>query len=268
MDNILTTKDKWEDVWGNVRLPYVTTPNYDIKKQLESRLPKTNQHSFIEIGCAPGGYMAWFNRTFGYKVSGIEYAEKAAAMTIKNMEVQGIDADVLVGDFFAHDFSQKYDVVFSAGFIEHFRNMNPVVERICNLSKRFVVTIVPNIYGINGAISKTIRPGVYAEHNPIDVPTLELIHRNCGMKTLFCNYVGGLQCVLPGAQTAFFNKHKYCARAVNTPVHVLNRLSLEIGKLLCCTPRLRLLSTSLMYLGRKDTSYSNSIVPGKKTDFE
>ncbi len=58
--------------------------------------------------------------------------------------------------------------------------------------------------------------------------------------------------ILPGAQTAFFNKHRYCARAINAPVRVFNRLSTEIGKLLCYTPRLRLLSNSLMYIGVKN----------------
>lgn len=251
MDNILTTKDKWEDVWGNVRLPYVTTPNYDIKEQLESRLPKTNQHSFIEIGCAPGGYMAWFNKTFDYKVSGVEYAEKAAAMTTKNMKVQGIDAAVLVGDFFAHDFSQKYDVVFSRGFIEHFRDMSPVVERICSLSKRFVVTIVPNIYGINGAIRKVFNPRGYAEHNPIDVPMLKSLHAQCGMKTLFCDYVEGVQFIRPFGHYRFIKEHRYCEHIVHAPVIAFNRLSATTGDFLSYTPRSQMLSASLMYIGSK-----------------
>ena len=60
--------------------------------------------------------MAYFNKTFGYRVSGIEYAEVAAATTVPNMNIQEIDADVHVGDFFTYDFSQKqYDVVFSGG---------------------------------------------------------------------------------------------------------------------------------------------------------
>lgn len=44
--------------------------------------------------------MAYFNKNFGYSVSGIEYVEDAAATTKRNMEIQGIHADVLNLDFF------------------------------------------------------------------------------------------------------------------------------------------------------------------------
>ncbi len=192
MDNALTTKDKWESVWAGAKLPTVTKPMYDIQKQLESYLPRTDTRSFIEIGCAPGGWMAYFNNHFAYSVSGLEYAEVAAEATKKNMAMLAIDAVVLVQDFFTFDcVRQKYDIVFTAGFIEHFRNGSSVVQQICALSRQYVVTIVPNLYGINGFISKTIRPKIYAEHNPIDVTTLDLMHRNCGMEPFSAAHMAG-----------------------------------------------------------------------------
>ena len=267
--NTLTTKDKWEAIWAGTKLPIIVRPVHDVHKQLESYLPKSNAHSLIEIGCAPGGWMAYFHSTFGYSVSGLEYAEVAAETTKRNMHMQAIDAEVLVQDFFALDCDgNKYDIVFSRGFIEHFCDVSDVVERLCALSRQYVVTIVPNCLGVNGMISKTIRPKVYAEHNPIEASTLDLLHRNCGMETLFCNYTGGVRFVSPGAHNAFFSKHKTCARAVNAPVHVFNRLSMEAGKLLCYTPRLRLLSDSLMYVGRKRESNASSVAVKKETDPE
>ena len=83
MDNTMTTKDKWEAVWAGIKLPTVTKPVYDIQNQLESYLPRTGARSLIEIGCAPGGWMAYFNNHFSYSVSGLEYAEAAAEATKK-----------------------------------------------------------------------------------------------------------------------------------------------------------------------------------------
>lgn len=269
MDNALTTKDKWESVWAGVKLPTVARPVHDTQKQLHSFLPRTSGCSLIEIGCAPGAWMAYFSNHFGYSVSGLEYAEAAAEATRDNMAMLAIDADVLVQDFFTLDCEQnRHDIVFSLGFIEHFRDVSSVVQRICALSRQYVVTIVPNLYGINGFISRTIRPEVYAEHNPIDASALDLMHRHCGMETLFCDYINGVQFIAPGAHTTFFNKHKYCARAVNAPVIAFNCLSTKIGKLLCCTPRLRMLSSSLMYVGKKDLPNSNCIITAGETDFE
>lgn len=196
--------------------------------------------------------MAYFNKRFGYRVAGLEYAEAAAETTKLNMKLLAIDADVFVQDFFTFDCAKsKYDIVFSAGFIEHFRDPSPVMDRIVALSRRYVVTIVPNLFGVNGFIGKTIQSKVYAEHILIDVPALDLLHVNCGLKTLFCDYVGGVRLIAPGAHNEFFNKHRYCARIVNKPAGVFNRLSMSMGAFLHYIPRSRLLSDSLLYIGSK-----------------
>lgn len=252
MNNKLTSKDKWEAEWSGIKLPAIYKPVYDVKKLFRLYLPKSTNSTFIEIGCAPGKYMAYFNKNFGYKVCGLEYAEVAAEMTKKNLEMQEIDAEILVQDFFTYDCKQnKYDVVFSAGFIEHFTNTSSVVQRLCDLSGEYVVTIVPNLYGVNGFISKTIRPKVFAEHHLIDAKKLEQIHKEWDLETMFCNYVGGIRFIMPGEHTAFFKKHVNFARAVNIPVRLLNRLSMEIGRILHFTVRSKELSQNLMYIGKK-----------------
>jgi 23S rRNA U2552 (ribose-2'-O)-methylase RlmE/FtsJ len=249
MDNRLTTKAKWEAVWAGTTLPVVRTPTHDIQKQLETHLPRGHGVSLIEIGCAPGGWMAYFSQHFGYCVTGLEYVETAAEVTTVNMRLLHIDARVLVKDFFALDC--KHDVVFSAGFVEHFREPSPVVEMLCSLSQQYVVTIVPNVRGVNGFISRTLRPSVYAEHYPIDVAMLDHMHARCGLKTLFCNYVGGARFIMPAAHHAFFRKHEWCAIALNAPFYVWNRLSNQVHRYGIPIPRTTLWSDSLLYVGKR-----------------
>ncbi len=252
MDNTLTTKEKWEAVWAGRKLPIVNKPVHDVQQQLETYLPKCGIRTLIEIGCAPGGWMAYFHKQFRYRVAGLEYAEAAAAATKVNMRLLGIDADIFLQDFFTFDCdSNSYDIVFSAGFIEHFRDVSVVMNRIYSLSQEYVVTIVPNAFGINGFISKTIRPKVYSEHNPIDVLTLDALHAACGLRTLFCDYVAGVRFVMPAQSNDFFNRHKRCARAINMPVCVLNRLSNQLQRFGAFGPRSRLFSDSLLYIGVK-----------------
>ena len=253
MDNTLKNKEKWENVWAGVKLPTVAKPAYDVQRQFESFLPKTAAVcSLIEIGCAPGRWMAYFDREFGYHVSGLEYAEVAAAITRKNLDMQGVQGEILVQDFLSWEFElRRYEVVFSAGFIEHFRDVAPVMERICGLSSRFVVTIVPNLCGINGVIRKLFSPKNFAEHVPIDASTLEALHARCGMRKLFCGYVGGVQFVPPGDGSRFYREHRNWARIVYVPVVTLNQLSMKLGKILKYTPNSRMLSNILMYIGEK-----------------
>jgi SAM-dependent methyltransferase len=240
-------------VWAGVELPHVYWPDHDTQTQLTKYLPIDAGYSLIEIGCAPGGWLAYFNRQFKYAVSGVEYAKNAAAATYRNMSLLGIEAEILTQDFFLLDCERnKYDLVFSAGFIEHFLDLSPVMDRICALSRRYVITIVPNTFGINGCISKTIRPTVYAEHNPIDAATLDFIHTERRIKTLFCDYVGGVRLIMPGSGNKFFEKHNNYARVVNAPVKVLNHISEALVRGLSFVPRTRLFSDRLLYIGIKD----------------
>ena len=252
MENTLTTKGKWEAVWAHRELPIIASPAVDVQRQLDRFLPHPGAHSLVEIGCAPGGWMAYFDKKYGYRVAGLEYADAAAELTKQNMRMQKINASVFVQDFFDFDFeNNRYDIVFSAGFVEHFRDVPFVVEKICKASNKYVVTMVPNLFGINGVISKTIRPEVYAEHTPIDVDMLESNHGKCGLKTLFCGFVGGPRFIMPGANNAFFEKHKLCARLVNIPFYCFNQVSEQSQRRDFPTLRTRLLSDCILYVGMK-----------------
>jgi len=122
-----------------------------------------------------------FHLTIEYSVAGIEAAREAAALTCRNLEMQKIPAEIRREDFFLSEFEpESYDIVFSAGFIEHFRDLPPVVGRIRPIARRYVVTMAPNLFGLNGMISRKIRPAVYADHTPIDSSLLEKLHRDPG----------------------------------------------------------------------------------------
>ncbi len=81
MDDRLTTKKYWSQFWHGISLPIITRPSPDIQKVLDNILPKSKDISLVEIGCAPGGMMAYFYRHFGYSVAGIEYVDDAVALT-------------------------------------------------------------------------------------------------------------------------------------------------------------------------------------------
>jgi hypothetical protein len=254
MGNNLRSKEQWEKTWAGTKVPTIAKPTYDVYMKLKSYLPeKMCTCSFIEIGCSPGRWMAFFNKKFDYQVSGIEYAEDAASITLENLNLHGIQAEIFVEDFLSWDYhTRKYEVVFSAGFIEHFRDLAYVVEKICGLSSRYVVTMVPNLYGINGFIRKTFNSRGFAEHIPIDVHTLESLHKRCKVKTLFCDYVGGIQFVPPGDGSQFFRKHRNCAKLIYIPFIMFNLLSTQLWRYLQMTPNSRLFSNSLMYIGEKE----------------
>jgi SAM-dependent methyltransferase len=207
--------------------------------------------TFLEIGCAPGGWMAYFNRRFGYSVAGIEYTIQGANLTSRNMEILEIDAQVIHADFLKHDWNgRQFDVVFSAGFIEHFRNPVDVIKTVSRLSRRYVVTLVPNVHGVNGLISKTIRPLVYAEHNPLRRRNLIEIHAPW-FRSLFSDYIGGMRFIMPAAQREFFARHRVLATVLNVPFRSFNAVSSALTRWEYLTPRNQNVTDSILYIGAR-----------------
>jgi len=75
----LTEKKYWDNHWDKVRLPAIIEPttkhpiNKEVIRVFEKFLPK-KKLSAVEIGGAPGQYIAYLNKYHGYKASVIEYS--------------------------------------------------------------------------------------------------------------------------------------------------------------------------------------------------
>ena len=62
--------------------------------------PPSGDLSFIEIGCAPGGWMAYFARQFGYRVTGVDYVRSACDKTTENLRLLSVTGKVVNADVF------------------------------------------------------------------------------------------------------------------------------------------------------------------------
>ena len=166
----LMTRDYWSKTYRReprMRLPsslFVGTRN--IQRILLPHI-KT-QMSFLEIGCAPGKILAWVANTFDAHVSGVDYAETGIEMSKKLFLSLGIEADLRCEDIFDTTFeSGSFDVVYSAGLIEHFNDPSDVVRRHIDLCKPggISIIVIPNYGGIYGMIQKCLDPENLALHN-------------------------------------------------------------------------------------------------------
>lgn len=251
--NELTSKDYWEDVWDGVKLPIVAAPSKHLEDLLEQHVfRKLDCPSFLEIGCAPGAYMAYANRKWSAQVSGVEYAEKAAAATRTNLAVQNVEAEVIVSDVFQLLPSPDYDIVFSMGFVEHFNNTDEVIKVISRFSRRFVVTAVPNLFGVNGAISKLVRPDVYHGHVAIKPEELRRWHEDAAFETVWCGYVEGFRFIFPASKTRFFERHRKVSFVINLPFRAWNVFQeFILGRYFGVWPQSSTFSRTILYIGEK-----------------
>lgn len=244
----------WENVWENVNLPQEKKAKdvHEFHHVFKKILPADNL-KLIEIGCAPGSWLVYFHKCFHYSVSGIEYAPKAYETTAKNLKILNIPGEIFLADFF--DFNHApYDVVFSSGFIEHFEEVTPVIQKIVNLCSSnggFVITIIPSMQGLNRWISKCFRPRVAAGHFPIKKKQLINHHECCGLKTRYCNYIGSFHFAIPIAKNKFSREHPSISAILNLPFYKWNRIISKLTEKIEMYPKFPFLTNGIIYIGEK-----------------
>jgi cyclopropane fatty-acyl-phospholipid synthase-like methyltransferase len=242
----------WEDAWKNVRIPAERKAKgiHEIHHILKKILP-AGKLKLIEIGCAPGSWLAYFHNCFHYSISGIEYAPKAYEKTVENLKILNIPGAIHQANFFEFD-HEPYDVVFSTGFIEHFENVAPVIQKIVNLcafNGGYVVTIIPSMQGINWWISKTFRPQVAAGHFPIKREELIKYHEQCGLETRYCNYIGSFHILTPIEKNKFSKDHPLVSAILNVPFRAWNRIVNILTRTMGLYPKFSYLTNSIIYIG-------------------
>lgn len=165
-----TTVGHWEGVWQPQPRPSlpsslnVTTRN--LQRLLRSHVPAGAR--FLEIGCAPGKLLAWVAARLHAQVSGLDYSSVGIERTRTLFEALNLQADLRHEDVFTTSFAAgSFDVVYSAGVIEHFDDPRLIIARHVDLlaSRGLALVAIPNYGGIYGRLQARLDPENLAIHN-------------------------------------------------------------------------------------------------------
>jgi len=167
-------------------------------------LPKNKNAKALEVGSAPGDFLVRLHQTYGFIPYGVEYSEPGVIQNKNLFHSYNIDADnVIHADFFDDKFQERYkehfDIVISRGFIEHFNDLENVIDKHVNLlagGGRLIVSI-PNLnrssfYGTCAALFHKER----LEMHNLDIMSKDAFTRLFDKKellNLFCDYYGTLR---------------------------------------------------------------------------
>lgn len=153
----------------------------------------------LEVGSAPGGYLVRLSRTFPVIPYGVERSASGAAANRARFAANHIDpGQVIQADFLAGDFQERYrnffDIVISRGFVEHFREPEPVVAAHVDVlapGGRLFVS-VPNFQGVNYFLTWLFQRRLLPLHN-LEImrrERFEQLFARPDLERLFCNYYG------------------------------------------------------------------------------
>jgi SAM-dependent methyltransferase len=222
----LTDKGLWDERWTSGK-DFSFRPDeayvHFVQSQLFARKLPLGKKELFEVGCAPGRYLIYFDKKFGYKVSGIDFSEDGIAITKENLREHDVRRKVILGDFLDHEFSKQYDIVFSAGFIEHFSEPVSVVEKMHDIAKPggIILATIPNFAGLLGVSRKFFDLGIYKVHNPLSIDSLSLAFSSVGLQNVEVKALGNF--LLPGPVN-----RKLFPRLISVTCSFFNRILISL----------------------------------------
>ena len=206
----------------------------------------------VEIGSAPGRNLVGFYRRFGYSPFGIEYTSSGVAMNREVFRRHGLDPEAVIhADLFdedrLRDYRERFDVVFSAGFIEHFEDPKAAVRRHVDLLAHsgILIITIPNLQGLNWLLCKISCPDLLAIHNLSIMNSARwlALFEGMGLTQLHSGYCGVIDLgLVDGSRSKLGDRFLQTLRVAN---YFLRRLP-EFLRV-----ETRLVSPNLIYIGKK-----------------
>lgn len=153
----------------------------------------TRGKRLLEIGCGDSGWLPYFAKRWNLEVSGLDYSPVGCERASELARDAGIDAEIVCADLFDPPpaLERRFDVVISMGVIEHFDDTSGALRALGRFLAPggIIVTIIPNMAGIDGTLMKWINRPVYDIHVPLDAPALSGAHEQAGLDLVRCDYL-------------------------------------------------------------------------------
>jgi len=208
----LTDKTHWNQEWDLIELneverrasPRLLNLFSSYKEYLfwdvlfDHYIPKVDEATALEIGSAPGDLLIRLRERYGYTPYGIEWTQRGVELNRQLFQLHNIDPDnVISADFLSEEIQQAYkdrfDLVISNGFIEHFDKPQDIVNKHVNLLKKggLLIVIIPNMSGANGLVRR-FHSATKAASN-FDIMRLNefiTLFDEKSLNRLFCSYYG------------------------------------------------------------------------------
>ena len=150
----------------------------------------------LEIGCGRSRWLPFLARERGAEVSGVDIEIYPAELAMANLRGCGAAGRILCRDAFAlsqnEDLVGRFDLVYSMGVMEHF---DDVVDRLAVLARYLrpggrILTTVPNLHGVNGALQRVADRETFEMHVIHDPGTLRRVHELAGFRSIASGYRG------------------------------------------------------------------------------
>ncbi len=207
----------------------------------------------LEIGCGQSPWLPYLARTYGCAVTGLDIEQHAADLAQANLIGAGVTGEIFCRDAFDpalnEDLAGRFDLVFSLGVVEHLPNVSDHLAVLAGYlrSGGRLLTIVPNLQGLNWALQRFASRRVLDAHVVYTPETLRQAHERAGIPVAETGYLGFLNGFLSsslGARGARQRLHTLCCRSLAIASAAWSRTGLA-------TPEWRWMAPLVYVVGHK-----------------
>jgi 2-polyprenyl-3-methyl-5-hydroxy-6-metoxy-1,4-benzoquinol methylase len=179
MKKKLTNKYFWENYWDNkknIESNFIINQqeidiNYCLSKIILQYRSFNNIKKYLkvlEIGGANGNFLKNIYFLGNCKVTSIDFSKKGNKLLKKNFEKDNIKPHkIITADFLKYSVKDKFDIVYSLGFIEHFNNPETIIKSHLKFLKKngLLILGLPDLSSLNGILLKNLDRDFYNKHN-------------------------------------------------------------------------------------------------------
>ncbi len=176
----------------------------------------------LEVGCALSTWLSYFSIEHNMQVTGLDYSEVGCQKEREVLKNHGVQGEIVCGNLFEppQQLIEQFDLVYSMGVLEHFddtRESRGPAFFPYSKPGGVVITEIPNMKGLVGAIQKFWGPEIFNKHVPLVKVDLQKAHEQAGYKVHSCEYL------------MFFNGHLWAPdKPLCKPLKNLKRVVIGI----------------------------------------
>jgi len=195
-----TPKSYWDEIWREqTHYPAFRHWSSDLLVRGldqflsgDCRYRFTKRSTILEVGCGNSSWLPYFAQRWKLAVEGIDYSEEGCRLAEEILSRYNLPGTIHLANLFSppEGLIGRFDVVTSSGVVEHFEEPEGCLSAIRAFLKPAgrMITIVPNLCGWMGNITRWLTPDIYAVHVPTSREKLRSAHEATGMKVLYCDY--------------------------------------------------------------------------------
>jgi len=199
----LTSREMWDrgyrlrEEYAELSFDWHNRSNRLIANKIEEI--ELDGKNILEIGAGDSQWLPYLAKEHPTsRFAGLDYSMEGCERLIQRSKTMTGNAsiEVICEDLFVKEsaYHGRFDLAFSFGFVEHFSELSHALLAKRNYinDRGLIFTLIPNMAGFMGLLSRLFNKKVYDMHTPHDYVSFLEGHNKAGMTVLSGGYLGSI----------------------------------------------------------------------------